>query len=135
MSIAFVKNGGTVTINRNPQYGSAFWSVRWNQYSMDTADGSRVTYDNGPEIIEGIIFFRNVDFTEGQDLYDFVTDTIVFSLNQFNVTNNTTNTDIGKGAGVNLTSCNWDGSPDLKGIFTLHKPRVWDIKFPYRFEV
>ena len=124
---------GTQTITKNPAYGTQWWPVRFNQFTVETADGAWVPYDNGPNVIEGILILKNVDKTESDNLRTYLRDIALFQKNSFAVTP-PSNTDLGKGAGVAITVY-YTGGPDLRGVFTFIPPGRNDIKIPYREKI
>jgi len=125
---------GTVTINKNPAYGTVWWNIRFNQKTIITADATRKTYDNGPEIILGIIFIRNVVKSEGDSLRNYITDTAIFGKNPFTITPPPA-TDLGNGDGNALSVAYYNGGRDLKGVLELIRPQRYNIKFPYWYKV
>jgi len=124
---------GTETITKNPAFGTQFWSVRFNQYKVETADGGWVVYDNGPTLIEGILLLKNVSKTESDDLRTFLTGTAVYQKTSFIITPPSA-TDLGKGDGAAITVF-YSGGPDLQGVFNFIPPGRNDIKIPYREKV
>lgn len=131
MSIAFTYSTTTVTVNRNPSYDSDFSFRRANQYSQETVDGALKTYDGGPNILIGEIVLRNVSKAEGDALRNFIKTTVLFELYQFTITP-PANTDIGGGVGTALTTVNFAGGQDLKGLFKYSAPGTYTITIPYR---
>ena len=123
-----------VTITKNPAYGTRFWSVRLNQYGVDTADGKRSVYDNGPTIVKGVLILRNVSKTEGDSLRTWLIGTSTvqakFGAQTFDITPPSA-TDLGKGAGTAITVY-YDGEEDIDGVLDFHAPGQYDITFPYR---
>ena len=125
---------GSVTINKNPSYGTKWAPVRFNQSTIITANASWKTYDNGPEVIIGEIFLRNVLKSEGDSLRDYLTYTAIFGKNSFTITP-PDYTDLGKADGVALTNAYFNGGKDLAGVFELIRPQRYNIKFPYWWKV
>lgn len=123
---------GSVTINKNPALGTDWWPERMNQKTIITADAGHVTYDNGPNVIRGIILIRNVVRTEGDSLIAYVRDTAVFQKNSFTINISTlTNTDLGAGKGTNITTVYWAGGNTLKNYFRFSLPDNYEVRFPY----
>ena len=121
---------GGITINRNPVYPLDPYSVRWNQKSVDTADAGRATYDNGPNVIYGTLLLKSVAKSEGDALKTYLLSTAIFGKSSF-VLSPPSNTDLGKGDGVNITVF-YSGGNSLEGVFNLIPPRLYDIAIPYR---
>lgn len=121
---------GSVTINRNPAYGSNWWPKRFNQTKADTADGGLIVNDNGPDILEGMLVLTNVDKTEAASLRTYLTGTAIYSKNSFNITP-PANTDLGNGNGT-LIAVNYVGEPSLAGVFDYIPPGMYNIRIPYR---
>ena len=121
---------GSVTINKNPAYGTQWHKIRLNHKSRLVADGTRRTYDNGPEIIKGTIILRNVLKSEGDSLRTYLTDTAIYQKNSFTITP-PANTDLGAGVGTALTGCYYDGGNNIDGVFEYIAPGKYNIKFPY----
>jgi len=126
-------NIGGEIIAKNPAFGTQFWSVEFNQYRVQTADGGWVVYDNGPSLIEGILILKNVIKSESDSLRTFLTGTAVYEKTSFIITP-PSNTDLGKGDGSAITVF-YSGGSDLKGVFTFIPPGNNDIKIPYREKV
>lgn len=123
---------GSVTITRNPAFGTAWHHIRFNQQSIRSADATSITYDNGPNVIEGILIINNVSKTEAGSLLTYLKGTAIFGKNSFTITP-PTNTDLGKGAGTAIT-CYYNGGNDFDGVFTLMSPGVYKISLPYWFK-
>ena len=122
---------GTVTINRNPSIESSWYNDRMNQYTVVSADGTRTTYDNGPTILKGVLVLKLVAKSEGDSLRTYLTGTAAYCQNSFSITP-TTNTDLGSGAGVAVTSAYYDGGNTLDGVFQLSpNGTMYTITFPY----
>lgn len=126
---------GTVTISRNPVYPLNWYPKRFNQYTRDVADGDQITYDNGPNVIYGILTIRNVSRTEGDALRTYLSGTAIFGKTSFLITPQAGgNTNLGRGTataiGVFLNNGN-----TLDGIFTLVVPDLYTIVLPYRQDI
>jgi len=138
MSTVFTKDAVVCTITKNPTYPRKWWTDRYNQYFRETADGGTATYDNGPNIIKGILVINNVPKDEVDNattgLRKFLRDTVIFQQNSFVITP-PTNTDLGKGDNTNITVF-YNGGPTLDGVFTFIRPGTfYDIVLPYREDV
>jgi len=127
MSIIF----GSVTINRNPSVDSKWHNERLNQYTEETADGGRVTYDNGPTITKGTIIIRNVAKTEADNLATYLTGTAIYGKNSMTI-DPPANTDLGAGAGTAITAY-YDGGNTLEGVFQMITATLYNINFPYKY--
>ena len=122
---------GGNTINRNPSNQTRWWKERLNQKTLFTADGGRATYDNGPTILRGIIVLNLVVRSEGDTLRDYITGTAVWEENSFTI-EPPTNTDLGAGAGTNVTSAYFDGGISLETVFQPSaNGLLYTINFPY----
>jgi len=121
---------GTVTINRNPSFGTQWWSRRLNQSRIETADGGFVVVDNGPDVVEGVLVLVNVDKTEAESLRTYLTGTAVYCKNSFTMTP-PANTDLGNGNGTAIT-VNLFSDPTMGGIFDFIAPGMYNIRLPYR---
>ena len=122
---------GTVTLTKNPVYPLNWWPVRFNQYTRETADGGHKTFDNGPTIISGVLNFRNVAKSEGDNLRTFLTGASARWQKTAFVITPPAATDIGKGAGFAITAF-FDGGESLEANFELIPPGTYNIIFPYR---
>ena len=132
MSTVFFVDPTTVTITRNPAFGTDWWPFRVNQYSVVTADGGFKTWDAGPTVIEGIIIINNILKSQGDDLRDLLSVTALFASSVVDITP-PANTDLGGGAGGQITA-NIPIS-DLKDVLTLVPPGRYNLRLPYRIEV
>ena len=121
---------GTVTINRNPNYETDFWKMRMNHFYRKTADGSHVAYDNGPNILQGIIVINNVAKAEGDALLTWLLGTAVYGKNSFTISP-PTNTDLGEGAGSDIDDAYYDGGNSSQGMLDLISPGMYIVRFPY----
>lgn len=121
---------GSVTINRNPAYGTTWAASRINQVSVETADGGFAVYDAGVKIIRGVLVLNAVDKTEGDSLRTYLEDTAIFQKNTFTI-DPPANTDLGAGAGTAIT-VNFDGGQSLDGVFELVPPALYNIRIPWR---
>lgn len=123
---------GSVTLNRNPAYPLNWFTKRFNQDKVETADGGWVAYDNGPNVILGSVLIKNVARSEAESLRTYLRDTAKFQLNSFTITPKAGGeTDLGKGQG-NPIQAFYDGGPDFSGVFQLRAPDLYDIQLPYR---
>lgn len=130
MSISFIKDAVTVTISKNPSFGSEFYFDRKNQSIEETVDGTLRVYDAGPTILMGNIILKYVSKTEGDALISFIKSTIVFSKETFTI-DPPAGTDLGGGAGIDIQSCNLVET-SIKGMFEYISPGVYNINIPYR---
>jgi len=121
---------GTVTITRNPSFGTDWSKDRLNQYTQGTADGGRNTYDNGPNILKGTIVLRNVSKANGDALRTYLTDTAIFGKNSFTITP-PASTDLGSGVGTAVTLAFYDGGTNLDGVFEYIAPGIYNINLSY----
>lgn len=131
MSVLFEVGADSCTITKNPSFGKNWWHERYNQYVIDTADGGRKIYDNGPDVLKGEIVLRNVSKAEGDALRTFLETKAIYGKNAIDITP-PTNTDIGAGAGTKLSSAYFDGPNTLEGVLSYHEPGLYDIVIPYR---
>lgn len=125
---------GTQTLTQNPYFGTDNYTTRINQFTRYTADGGESTYDNGADILKGIVLIKNVTKAEGKAFKTWLTDVAVYQLNSFSITP-PPNTDIGNGDGIALTNCNYAGGNTTKGVVVFKAPGWYDITFPYRWKV
>ncbi len=122
---------GTVTINRNPSIGTVWHNERMNQETGITADGGRVTYDNGPTLLLGTIILRGVAKSEGDSLLTYLSGTAVFGKNSFTITP-PTGCDLGAGSGTAVTSAYWNGGNTTEGFLDMSpNSALYTITFPY----
>ncbi len=125
---------GTVVITKDPSFKTDWWPKRFNQFTIVTADAGRVTYDNGPDVVQGMLVIKNVAKSEGDSLRTFLTDTAVFGLNFFQLIPPPI-TDLGRGPGVLLNNVFFIGGTNLKGVLDLKPPSFYDVSLPYWFRV
>ena len=123
---------GTQTITRNPSLGTV-WNVRRiNQSTVQLADGSWVTYDNGANILMGTIQLKNVSGAQAESFRTWLISTAVFEKNSFTITP-PANTDLGSGDGVAITTAFYDGGPTTDGVlFFAGNSNTYDITFPFK---
>ena len=121
---------GSVTINKNPAFGTNWATEVINQHTRMTATADRVTYDSSSKIIRGTILLKNVAKSEGDSLRTYLEDTAEYGLNSFTI-DPPAGVDLGAGDGTALTLCFYDGGPTLEGVFDLIPPGFYNITLPY----
>jgi hypothetical protein len=122
---------GSVIINKNPANASHHWNERLNQITLTAADGSRITYGTGPNVLKGLLVIINVDTTEGETLITYLRDTAVFGANSFTIVP-PTGVNLGSGSGTSITTAYFDGGTDLSEVLQYKTPRtLCDIRLPY----
>lgn len=131
MSITFTKSSTSVIISKNPSYDSDFWHDRKNQSSTEMADGANITYDNGPDVLYGIIVLKNVSSVQAESLRTFIRSTLVYCLNSFTIVP-PSNTDIGAGNGVTLSDVYLYDTVSTKDVFERTPPGIFNITIKYR---
>jgi len=123
---------GGKLISKNPSIATSFRFIRINQTSVVAADGEKVVFDNGVNVIVGSIVIRNVVDTEAIALRTFLRDTAVFELNSFTI-EPPTNTDLGEGKGTDITTAFYNGGATTGGVFEFAgNSSTFNINFPYR---
>ncbi len=113
-------------------FGTDYNDTRYNQITLRTADGDLVTYDNGVNIVNGVLSLRGVTYADGQLLKTWINDKAVFALNSFTISSDSSSLDMGLGKGTPVTGCTLLTKSD-KSIFRYVSPGIYTIKFPYSF--
>ena len=132
-SVTFDKSGTSVTIDGTIVYNAdSFSDNKNNQYAKRNLNGNLITYSTGNTICNGLLVMNNVSHTDYKLLETWIKDTIVFMQYTFTLSEAGSDVDLGKGAGVSLTSVRFTET-DLNGVFKYEAPGVYVLKFPYRF--
>lgn len=128
-----VIGGGSVTISAVIVYGSKFGEKRISQTSVETVDGSLITYDTGSEVVQGEIIMKNVSYVDGELLRTWLRTKAVYQLYEFTITTDSSEVDLGEGKGIILSGVKYN-KKDTLNVFNRKAPGNYEVKFPYRYK-
>ena len=122
--------GGSVSIPKGMDQTSSVGKSKNNTIVRDCADGTRLGYSQGPNILYGNLVFKMVTKADADAFKNWLVDQVQFT-RCFTITPNSVS-DIGNELGVKLFYCYWNGSFDTREYI---RPRGvgnrFDIDVPY----
>ena len=124
-------NTHSVTLSRNPVFGSNVFKDRFNQMTEETGDGGQVCVDSGPLVIRGILLIKGLSSTEAANFETWISTYAIYGKNIFSILP-PANFDAGAGKGTEITGCYYTGKASTEGLLTIVPPGYYDLTFAYR---
>jgi hypothetical protein len=131
-TVTLTQGANAVNVIGTVVYGTDFYDDRLNQSELKTADGTDVVYDGGPTVCHGVLVFKGVSYTSGENLRTWLRTYAIWAYNTFTISA-LADADFGNGKNTAVTTARYDGGQSLKGVFDLQAPGQYNIKLPYRF--
>jgi hypothetical protein len=131
MATIFTAVPGSVTITRGLSQTYDFGKERLNHSTILLPSGNVYTYDHGPTLNRGILEFSYVTYAEAEAFRNWLVNQIRFAMMPFTITPASWD-DIGRGEGVALGVCHYDGEPTTADVIRRRgQAGKFDIRFPY----
>lgn len=130
-TLTALHNSSAITISRNLDISSTFWTERLNHVRSQSSGGAVLSFSAGPNMLHGVLVFRYVDKAEAAILTAWIRDTIIFGLKPFSISANSWD-DIGLGNGVALSWVKLDSDASTEKIAVRNGAgNKWTITIPY----
>lgn len=134
LTLTQTENGSAVvTPECNIVFGTEWYDTNINQFELEAVDGTDIIYSaGGPLKVHGLMLLKNLSYSDGLELLEWIRDDLDFAYNRFTISA-VTNTDLGLGKNTAITNARWDGGSSLRDVFEYVAPGIFNVKFPYRF--